>query len=94
MHKMGIFRLSANARLVRDLMAACMELYNRKAGEEAMTKLFAPYEGEVDVAASVLKAYLREQSQPLIPTSYHDRFISVPGTGPFRVRAIGGSLTR
>lgn len=76
---MGIFRLSANARTVKDLMTACVGLYERKVSEDAMVRLFAPYEDEVDVAASVLKAYLREQSQPLIPTSFHDRFVAVPG---------------
>ncbi|ELR21214.1 RhoGAP domain containing protein [Acanthamoeba castellanii str. Neff] len=75
--KMGIFRLSANARTVRELLQACVGLYEKRAGEEAMARLFAPYEGEVDVAASVLKAYLREQTQPLIPTTHHDRFVSV-----------------
>lgn len=77
--KMGIFRLSANARTVRELLQACVGLYEKRAGEEAMARLFAPYEGEVDVAASVLKAYLREQTQPLIPTTHHDRFVSVSG---------------
>jgi hypothetical protein len=76
---MGIFRLSANARTVRELLLACVGLYEKRAGEEAMARLFAPYEGEVDVAASVLKAYLREQTQPLIPTTHHDRFVSVAG---------------
>jgi hypothetical protein len=77
---MGIFRLSANARTVRELLHACVGLYEKRASEEAMHRLFAPYTGEVDVAASVLKAYLREQSQPLIPTTFHDRFVSVAGS--------------
>lgn len=79
--KLGIFRLSGNARTVGELTTACGDLIAKKAGEEDMQKLFEPYaDGEVHVVASVLKAYLREQKEPLLPASFYDSFISAAET--------------
>ena len=65
--KLGIFRLSGNALTVNELTMACGDLVAKKASEEDMQKLFEPYiDGEVHVVASVLKAYLREQTRPLL----------------------------
>jgi hypothetical protein len=78
--KLGIFRLSGNARTVGELTTACGDLIAKKAGEEDMQKLFEPYaDGEMHVVASVLKAYLREQKEPLLPASFYDSFISAAG---------------
>jgi hypothetical protein len=66
---------------VGELTTACGDLIAKKAGEEDMQKLFEPYvDGEVHVVASVLKAYLREQKEPLLPTAFYDSFISAPGS--------------
>jgi hypothetical protein len=65
---------------VRQLLKACEVLYAKRLGEDQMHLLFAPYIREVDVLASVLKGYLREQSQPLIPMNLYDAFLSASGT--------------
>lgn len=61
---------------MRQLLKACECLYRKRAGREEMELLFAPYAREVDVVASVLKAYLREQSRPFLPVSLHDSFLA------------------
>ena len=77
---MGVFRTSAGANMVRQLLKACECLYRKRAGREEMEFLFAPYAQEVDVVASVLNAYLREQARPFLPVSLHDSFLAASGT--------------
>jgi hypothetical protein len=84
--KVGVFRTSAGANTVRQLLKACECLYRKRAGREEMELLFAPYAREVDVVASVLKAYLREQSRPFLPVSLHDSFLASSGTSHTRTR--------
>lgn len=75
--KVGVFRTSASASVVRQLLKA---LACRRPTPEEMEVLFQPFRSEVDVAASVLKAYLREQADALIPSYHYASFMRTSRT--------------
>lgn len=64
-------------------MEACAEIIAREpAGDDDMEKVFATVleQDEIHLVAAVLKAYLREQKNPIIPAELYEAFLNATGT--------------
>lgn len=74
--------MSGDSTEVDELMQACGSIVAQKAQEgENMEKLSrSSLLSDVHVVASVLKAYLREQQEPILPNKLYDSFLAAAGT--------------